>query len=176
MAIKQQDYNFALAQVKLLMNESNPTNNDHEQYVLSQVEKALLIPQYVENCKMELEKAFSDGFQLHDIPVIIKMFLMLNDRLSSIHLQLDDLKYVFYGVLTLYMYRYDKIDYSEENLIKENAKNPVTGNETEKVVDYVDLKMMRVFFNGSYDLITIDPSKFTLVGLKEDAQKTLCFC
>lgn len=178
MATKTKDYNFALSQVKLLMKESEFATEAEPQYahVLSEVKQAFLIPQYFENCKLRLEEAFSDGFQVHDIPVIIKIFLTLNHQLSSIHLQLDDLKYVFYGVLILYMYRYDKIDYSDDNLIEELVKNPVTGKESNAVVDYMDLRLMRIFFKGSYDLITLDPSKFTLVGLKEKTEKAVCFC
>lgn len=176
MSTKTKDYNFALSQVKLLMKESK-VSTDNEHYILAQVKEALLIPQYFENCRLRLEDAFSDGFQPHDIPVIIKIFLTLNYQLTSIQLKLDELKYVFYAVIMLYLFRYDKINDSEENVIKEVVKNATTGKEEELIVDYMDLQMIRIFFNGCYDLITLDPAQFTLVGLQTQVKETArCLC
>ena len=107
----------------------NPRDHKSRDKIIKKVKDALANTHFSHNAVMSLDEIFKDGFQLTDVPLLIKTLISLNVILDS-SIKLHYLKYILYAVVIMYF--------------------------NEDLDNFDDLRSL---FDQVFDLLEIDPKK-----------------
>ena len=107
----------------------NPRDHKNREKIITKVKDALANTHFSHNAIMNLDEIFKDGFQLTDVPLLIKTLISLNVILDS-SIKLHYLKYILYAVVIMYF--------------------------NEDLDNFDDLRKL---FDDVFDLLEVDPKK-----------------